>query len=468
MSYWRFCSDSSSIQKFTSRLQAQAKYFVFFACVMSICSMLGCQSQSQFKAPVSKPGELGGPLAGLNSEQLQKFDSAKALFEKEFTPEEGLGPLFKDRSCYRCHGFPGVVGGEGRDLSSTSILAFAKRITGSEKAKKPLQEVITGLTKRDVDFFLLRGGPTLQTRSVTTEFPEKFPADVQMNFEMLPVDAELQSNRHAQHLWGAGLIDNIADGDIVNNALEESVAHPKLAGRSISAVDRFTEQARAARFGWKNQNVSLLNFSATAMNTEMGLTTYLHHTENTPSYLGMMSQKLANMLPPPPNDDGKILLSLTYFQSLLGPPPRGKITPEVKKGEQIFQKLECAVCHKPDAKTVAVAKVPDPDSPLPGIRYLEVEALSGKTFHPYSDFLVHDMGWELADGIPQEGARGGEWRSPPLWGIGNRRFFLHDGRAKSIDEAVRLHAGQGKGAKDDYNALPSEDKQALLAFLQSL
>jgi len=230
------------------------------------------------------------------------------LFEKEFTPEEGLGPLFKDRSCYRCHGFPGVVAGEGRDLSSTSILVFAKRVTGSEKAKKPLNEVIAGLRKRDADFFLERGGPTLQTRSVTTEFPEKFPADAQLNFEMLPVDAELQSNRHAQHLWGLGFINDIADGDIINNALEESISHPKLAGRSISAVDRFTEQARAARFGWKNQNVNLLNFSATAMNTEMGLTSYLHHTENTPSYLGMMPQKLANMLPQPPNDHGKILL----------------------------------------------------------------------------------------------------------------------------------------------------------------
>lgn len=413
-------------------------------------------------------GNFGGPILGLTPEQNRKFFLAKTFFEKKFTPQEGLGPLFNERSCAACHGDPDEVGGEGRDLSSTSIMNFARRVPNSEAAKKPLKEVIATLGKRDVDFFLTQGGPSLQRRSVTTEFPDLYPSEVQIDFEQIPIDAELQSNRHAQIIWGAGLIDNIADGDIINNSLKEVQEHPDLAGRPISAIDRFTELPRAARFGWKCQQISLLSFSAQAMNIEMGITSYLQHTENTPTYLGQLPSKALRVLPPTPNDNGKTLLALAYFQSTLAPPPRGKITEQVKHGDEIFRQLRCDVCHLPDAKTVSTVRLPDPESPLPKIRYIECEALSNKVFHPYSDFLVHQMGPDLADGMPQEGARGGEWRSAPLWGLGRRRYFMHDGRAKTIDQAIEMHGGQAAPVRDDWSKLSKEDNDALLAFLKSL
>ena len=412
--------------------------------------------------------QIGGPIKGLTRAQMAKYEAAEAIFRKEFTPEEGLGPIFNGESCFRCHGQPGAIGGEGRDRSRTSIITFARRVPTSEKAKLPLKDVICDLTKEDVDFFLNRGGPSLQRFSITGEFPDKYPVEASIDFEQLPIDAELQSNRKSPIVFGIGLIDNMADGDIISNALKESVDNPDLAGRPISAVDRFTERARAARFGWKCQMVNIMNFAAAAMNIELGITTHLHHTENTPSYLGIMSPKLQELLPPIPNDNGKVFLNLVYFLSLLGPVPRGEITEEVKHGEEVFNQIRCAACHKADAKTVAKAMVPDPDSPLPNIKYIEIEALSGKVFHPYSDFLVHQMGPELADGLPQEGSKGGEFRTTPLWGTGIKRFFLHDSRANSIHEAILYHGGQASSVRDAYKQLPEKDKKALLAFLKSL
>ena len=445
---------------------------LFVVQCLIVVAALGVLGWWILNQPITAPdaGQLGGPVDGLTAIQLKKFYDAKELFKHQFTMEEGLGPLFNGKSCFECHGQPGVVGGEGRDTSSTSIVVFARRVRGTEKANKPLKEVIQGLTKPDVDFFLLHGGPTLQRKSLSTEFPDKFPFETQLNFEQIPIEAELQSNRHSPPLFGAGLVDNIPEGDMVYKALQQAEKCPRLAGNPISAVDRYTELPRASRFGWKDQHVNLVNFTAGALSLEMGITTYLHHTENTPSYLGLLPPDFASRMPRHggPDDRGKVLVTLTYFQSLLAPPPRGEITAEVNEGEKVFKKLQCAVCHLPEARTVANAKVPDPDSPIPSINYIPIAALSNKTFYPYSDFLVHDMGPDLADGIPQEGAKGGEFRSTPLWGLRFKKFYLHDGRTQDLNEAILLHGGQATGVRDAYKQLSPGDHQALMAFLKSL
>ncbi|MBY0360236.1 MAG: hypothetical protein K2W82_19705 [Candidatus Obscuribacterales bacterium] len=439
---------------------------------LSVVMLSGCAANKHqlTDADLNDPAKvLGKPIDGLNSSQLNKYWQGEALFKKEFTPEEGLGPLFNGKSCFECHGQPLVVGGEGRDNSSTSIMNYARRVPGSEKAKKPLKEVIQGLRKIDVDFFLTQGGPSLQKRTITTEFPAKFPFECQIDAERMPIDAELQSNRHSPPLFGDGLIDQIPDGLIAQQALEERATNPALAGTPISAVDRYFESARAGRFGWKNQHVNMFNFTTGALNIEVGLTTYANNTENSSDPLGdnptciRAFNKVGN-----PNDKGKILLALTYFQSLLAPPPRGPINDQVKAGEKIFEKLDCAFCHRPTWKTGPKVMLPDPDSPLPLINYIEIKPMENVEFHPYTDFLVHDMGPELADGIPQEGARGGEWRTVPLWGLRFKKFLLHDGRTRDIHEAILMHGGQGEDSAKRYQELNSKDKEALLAFLKSL
>lgn len=412
---------------------------------------------------------LGGPLPGLTPEETRKFHVGELLFKKEFTPEEGLGPLFNGKSCFECHGQPLVSGGEGRDISSTSIMNYARRVPGSPKSKKPLREVIQSLGKPDVDFFLTQGGPSLQRKTVTTEFPNKFPFGTQLDFEQIPVEAELQSNRHSPPIFGDGLIDSIPDGEIAQQAVAESTTDPALAGRQISAVDRYTEGARVGRFGWKDQHVNMFNFTTGAMNIELGLTTYAAHTENSIAPLGDNPSFLrAVNKAGQPNDKGKILLALTWYQSLLAAPPRGPITPEVTKGEAIFKKLECAFCHRPTWKTAAEVYLADPEAPLPITKPVRVSALEDKTFSPYSDFLVHDMGPDLADGLPQEGAKGGEWRTTPLWGLRFKKFYIHDGRTKDLHEAIAIHGGQGTYSANEYKKLPKEEKDALLAFLKSL
>jgi len=410
-------------------------------------------------------GKLGGPLPGLTARQLALFYKTKETFKKEFTPAEGLGPLFNGKSCFECHGQPGVVGGEGRDTSSTNIVNFAKRV--GPKAAKPMSEVIANLGRSDCDVYLNAGGPSMQRRSITTEFPNLYPFECQLDFDKIPVEADIQSPRHSPPVFGDGLIDQIPDQEILRNALDQSV-HPLMAGRPLPEVDRYTESARIGHLGWKAQNINLFNFTTQAMNIEMGLTTFQNAVENSSTQFGSLPSCIMRQLPPRIDDTGKILVELNYFQSMLAPPPRGEITEQVKRGERLFDRTGCIICHKPDAHTVPRAYVPDPESPIPKLKYMHVEALSNKTFHPYSDFLLHDMGVELADGFPQEGAKSGEWRTTPLWGLRFKKFLLHDGRTTSRHQAIMVHGGQGRYSKEAYEKLTKEEKEDLLAFLNSL
>jgi CxxC motif-containing protein (DUF1111 family) len=142
---------------------------------------------------------------------------------------------------------------------------------------------------------------------------------------------------------------------------------------------------------------------------------------------------------------------LFNFMTLLAPPPRGPITKDVAAGEVIFMSLGCASCHVPELKTGSHP----------------VKALAHQTFFPFSDFLLHDMG-KLGDGIEQGQATGREMRTAPLWGLREIKRFLHDGRATTIDQAIRAHDGQGAAARDGFNALSPDSQSKLRSFLNSL
>jgi CxxC motif-containing protein (DUF1111 family) len=151
------------------------------------------------------------------------------------------------------------------------------------------------------------------------------------------------------------------------------------------------------------------------------------------------------------NDGGTAIRRAADFMMLLGPPPRGMITPEVLDGERVFAQIGCASCHVPTLTTGSS----------------DVLALDHKDYHPYSDFLLHDMG-SLGDGIEEGAAKGNEFRTAPLWGLRVVRSFLHDNRARTIDEAILLHDGQGKAARDRFAALDAADREKLVKFLTSL
>lgn len=429
---------------------------------------IGFYLLQQIYVPAPDVGQLGGPVEGLTPEQLRKFYKTKEVFKHEFTIQEGLGPLFNGRSCFECHGQPGIAGGEGRDVTSTGVVRVGKRYSYKPKARKPLKEVIAELARPDVDIFIDQGGPALQRKSITSEFPNLFPADCQIEIGTVPKDAELISLRHAGPLFGFGLIEAIPDPAIVDNVFKQTNVAPKLAGRAVTHTDPLTDQPRIGRFGWKCQFANLLDFTIEALNTEMGISTFANQTEK--SAVGRMyfPECVRRFLPQVPNDAGQVTAQLAYFQALLAPPPRGPLTEQVKRGEKLFDKLKCAICHVAEMYTAPIVYLIDPDSPAPQYNNIEVEALENKPVQAYSDFLLHQMGPELADGIPQEGARGGEWRTTPLWGLRFKRFYLHDGRTTDLTRAILLHGGQAEEVKQNFKNLAQKDKDDLLAFLRSL
>lgn len=415
-------------------------------------------------------GQISGPISGLNPQQLRKFYDTRTIFQKEFTPEEGLGPVFNGRSCFECHGDPvkSQSGGEGRDIVSTGILRIGKRFPGSPKAKIPLNEVITNLGQDDVDILLMEGGPVLQKKSITSEFKAKYPPECQIEISRVPTSAELISLRHSPPLFGMGLIDAIPDRDIVANAFQQLKEHPTMAGRPLSHIDPLTYRSRIGRFGWKAQGPNMLIFAMEAMSGELGLTTFFQENERSATGISQFPPSIYKFLPGEPNDTGKVLTALTYHISLLAPPPRGPITAQVQRGEKVFDKANCSVCHIPQMHTAEQVYVVDPESPVPKLNYIEVQALERRAVPAYSDFLLHNMGVNLADGIPQAGSLGGEWRTTPLWGLRNKKFLLHDGRTTDLQQAILAHGGQAQLSVDAYQKLSPQDKEDLLSFLKSL
>lgn len=403
---------------------------------------------------------LGGPISGLTAEELALFEEGKALFEKDFTPKEGLGPIYNGRSCVKCHVHPGTGGSENG--TAENVTHFGVVHDG-----------------RFLSSFEI-GGPVQQRLSIAGD-PEA--PDCQMPAENAIAHQAAnplitRSIRHTPPVFGFGLIDGIADADIVANERAE---------RRFSSVKGFTNWAvemeiigaftglgidftrtqpfgasRVGRFGWKSQTATLHMFSADPFNIELGMSNPWFKRENTP-----------DLNPVPPecdvatnkvNDpDGQMSLRLFYFQALVAPPPRARITGKVARGERVFDEIGCTDCHRKSYRTVDDYYMPWPD----GTAH-RVEALSGKTFHPFSDFLVHDMGPELADGRVMGRAAGNFWRTTPLWGARFKTRFLHDGSATSMGEAIMRHGGEGAASRNAYAALPPGKKKLLHAFLDSL
>jgi CxxC motif-containing protein (DUF1111 family) len=215
-------------------------------------------------------------------------------------------------------------------------------------------------------------------------------------------------------------------------------------------TDPTTGLLMAGRFGWKCQHSSLFSFSADAYLNEMGITTPLLPDENCPQ--GNCALLAANPADSNPNEpDNDDVQAFADFMTLLAPPTQLPLTAQAKSGAKTFVTIGCANCHLPVLQT----------GPNP------VAALDRVVFFPFSDFLLHDMG-SLGDGIAQGGAGRTEMRTAPLWGVRAQTTFLHDGRAKSLTDAINAHAGQGKGARDQFQCLNRSDQANLIAFLNTL
>ncbi len=365
---------------------------------------------------------LDGPIEGLTKEQQARFLSGDIAFNDEiFTKERGLGPLFVANSCGTCHA------GDGKGHPFTTLTRF-------------------GQTDARGNQFLQKGGPQLQHRAIPGFLPEQVPAGATFSKFMPPANT------------GLGLLEAIPDARIIALADENDTDADGISGRpnwiTIPPYVRVIPDAiqqngkYLGRFGKKASVFNLLQQTVGAYNQDIGITSQFEPFD---TYSGSEID---------PEVSNKTVLDVVfYLQTLKAPVQRNKDDVMVQQGKQLFINTGCGRCHTPQLQTGTST----------------ILALSDKTIYPYTDLLVHDMGTGLDDGYTEGSAKTSEWRTPPLWGLGlskisqgGQYFLLHDGRAKSIEEAILLHAGEGQQSKIKFQQLAHEDRRSLLTFLESL
>lgn len=359
----------------------------------------------------------GDPLPGHTATQLELFLEGRDDFLEVETTEEGLGPIFNGLSCAQCHSVPTVGGG-----------GF-------------INEVRAGRLHPDGRFEELPGGSLMSLFSIPPHIAQ----------EVIPAEANVVAFRRSVPLFGAGLIEAIPDQAIISLTMVPKPAG--VAGRHHVVTDVVTGQPRVGRFGWKAQHATLRAFAGDAYRNEMGITNEVFPEEGAPN--GNRGLLATVDLVPDPEDLPDLATGrsgvdkFANFMRFLAPPPRGEITESVKLGEEVFNRIGCASCH-------AVLMTGPSDDPL----------FDRKPVPLFSDLLLHDIG--TGDGIGQDDARPGEIRTPALWGLRVRSPLLHDGRAASIEDAIRAHGGEAAAVRSGFDGLVPAERQALLDFLGSL
>lgn len=394
------------------------KSFVLCACAMLALAIAAL-------GPGPAPG-FGDPLPGLSAAELTRFQFGREAFEEEEFAADGLGPVFTENACGKCHATPALGGG-----STIVETRIGRRVRGR------------------FDPLLEFGGPIIQNRALNASVG--YNGAYAFSGETIPRQASIRAGRRSTPLFGLGLVNAVPDEAFLRIARLQSIHTPKTAGRPHIVTNLLTNRPAVGRFGWKAQIATLFDFSGDAYTNEMGITTPLVPQENCPQgdCADLEGNPLPNDIPNEPDNEDLVLF--TDFMQFLGPPPARALTSEARTGARIFFSLGCASCHIPTLRTGPNA------SP----------ALSHVTFHPYSDFLLHDMG-SLGDGIEQGIASGREMRTAPLWGVSRQSTFLHDGRALTLEAAILAHDGQAKQARRSYSALNFRANRALIAFLKSL
>ncbi|MEN9568150.1 MAG: hypothetical protein RLZZ69_3346 [Cyanobacteriota bacterium] len=402
-------------------------------------------------------------LAGAN---LTRHRDGDANFEAVFvTPpakiHAGLGPFFNNTSCAACHlkdgrGLPekGQLLVRVSNPVKTTNLPVADKTFNLEAAiASENTPPVAGLGNQIQDQSVFGITPeatveinweetTGQYRDGTAyQLRSPQPKITLANGQPLPANV-LTSLRIPPPVFGLGLIEAIPEKTIRNLADPEDRNGDGISGRPNEVWDGVKKKETLGRFGLKANNPDLLQQSAGAYVNDMGVTNTLF-----PAADGSM------------DIDEKTLKDNVFYVQTLGVPVRTLLDrPEVQRGEKLFTQANCNACHISQLKT--------------GDH--EVKILANQTIHPYTDLLLHDMGAGLADGRPDFQATGNEWRTSPLWGLGLTQTvlpdagYLHDGRARTIEEAILWHDGEAKTAKETFVNLPKSDRNSLIQFLQSL
>jgi CxxC motif-containing protein (DUF1111 family) len=361
----------------------------------------------------------GDLLEGTTAAETARHGIGRTEFVRVRTPSTGLGPVMTAVACVFCHDAPPAEGGSNQRLETR----FGRRNADGS-----------------FDQLLSLGGPLLQDQSIGTVNGVTWPP------EKIPAEANVVAQRRTTPLFGLGLVDATPDATFIAIAAWQRAHDASAAGRPALVPEVGAASLRVGKFGWKAAQPTLLQFNADAFVNEMGITTPIFADENCPQ--GNCAALAQNPSPGVNDPDGTALTQADDFVRFLGPPPR---RPSPESGAATFAAIGCSFCH---IQTLVTA---------PGA----TAAFDRVAYHPFSDFLLHDMG-ALGDGIDQGDAKATEMRTQPLWGVSKQTRLLHDGRARTLTDAILAHDGQGKPARDRFAALSDPERSALLAFLDSL
>jgi CxxC motif-containing protein (DUF1111 family) len=371
---------------------------------------------------------------------------------------DGLGPLLNGQGCASCH----VRDGRGTPEEGEPGLLFRLSVPGESG---PVSEPVYGDQLQDRSILgvpaegqMLRlyveepgafaDGGTYSLRRPMYEFEDLAYGPISVEVEVSP--------RLAPAVIGAGLLEAIPEEDILGSADPDDADGDGISGRPNWIKDSIGGEPTLGRFGWKANVTSVERQVARAFIGDIGITSHFFPDQNCTETQTACSAAPSGGEPEIPDD--RMEKVVFYNQTLAVPARRNLDSPDVEAGARLFNDIGCVGCHQPRQETGDA----------------EIAALANQVIFPFTDLLLHDMGPGLADDRADGEASGSEWRTPPLWGIGltesvsGHTFFLHDGRARSLEEAVLWHGGEAEPAASGFKALSSEQRSQLLAFLGSL
>jgi len=464
---------------------------------------LGATSSQDAKAGTSL-ADFNGPAGGsntVNQADAQAFNqpspaltgsdvayhtTGQGNFEQVFSLQQLL-PLWNNNKCSGCH----VNGGRSPLGSDPLVPQLLFRVSVPGVADDGGPNPVPGIGGQIQPFALVNGAVGIGPEgTVSTTYVEQLQAFVDgQTYSLrtptytpsvsLPAGAML-SPRIGPPVAGLGLLEAVAEQDIVALADPTDIDHDGITGRPNRVWDAAAQQTVLGRFGWKANQPNLLQQAAAAFNGDLGITSPFFPLESNVPGGGRNKKGPGVKLPSgglssltaaaitlknsassttPTDIDTDALFSTAFYTGTLGvPATRNASDPQVQAGKLLFMAAKCAVCHTPALRTSPMAPY----------------GLGGQTIHPYTDLLLHDMGPGLADNRPDFLATGSEWRTPPLWGLGlsaitsNHTNYLHDGRARNVLEAIMWHGGEGDFSRRYVAQLSQTDRDALVAFVKSL
>lgn len=407
-------------------------------------------------------------ISGMSAEQQYVHDLGDKLFGQTFVTSPapkfgGLGPIYNNVSCQRCHtnegrGFP-LLERPGFQTTFLKVASPGKDFYGGTL---PLEGF--GIQIQDQSIAGIEPEATLAVNWIYSdvqlsegEIVKLRKPEVQILKSYIPMPSNyLSSLRMARPNYGMGLLEAIEEGYLLRNQDISDANGDGISGKANYVFDPISKTTQIGRIGWKAGVPNIKTQVAKAFNEDIGVTSSLFPVKNA---FGQSQMKFGSASGKVDVDDSVINAITFYMKSIAVPARRNVKNPDVLAGKRIFQQIGCIKCHVQYQTTKVDVTFPQ---------------ISNLTIQPYTDMLLHNMGPDLADNLEEYLASGNEWRTPPLWGISlskkanGNQYFLHDGRAQSIIEAVLWHGGEAESAKNQVITMSKKDRALLLKFIESL